>query len=353
MTTFPMLRVKKSNEHMLSDVIKIVALYHLPLWIEDPMGILRFILLAAVGGLIDAVFSLLRYKRLWCCASGVVTASIISLLTVGVPLWGQLIGIAIALLLGKQLWGGTGKNILNPAIVGLIPIMLLFDLPLPQLERSLFLLPATILGLLFLRVRPYAGMGLIVGMISGLYLNQELTAWSLVTSSVLFWGSIIITDPVTVTRNKFAGIASCFLAGFIGLIPTFAPIALPVGILFVNLFTAVIESAAERSSDGQKARLKLGKAVTTGGYGIELIDLVRTEEPVPIDERIIADMTDSDILNKIKECEVYGMGGAAFPTGRKLQTLIASKEEKYLIVNGVECDPGLHQDAWLLRHNST
>ncbi|MBP1755660.1 MAG: hypothetical protein H6Q59_2058, partial [Firmicutes bacterium] len=92
MTTFPMLRVKRSNEHMLSDVFKILALYHLPLWIENPMGILRFILLVAVGGLIDFLFSLVRYKKLWCCASGTVTAAILSLLTVGAPLWGQLMG---------------------------------------------------------------------------------------------------------------------------------------------------------------------------------------------------------------------------------------------------------------------
>ena len=100
MMTFPMLHVRRSNEHMLSDVFKILALYHLPLWIEDPARILRFILLVAVGGLIDFLFSLIRYKKLWCCASGTVTAAIISLLTVGVPLWGQLLGIAIALVIG-------------------------------------------------------------------------------------------------------------------------------------------------------------------------------------------------------------------------------------------------------------
>lgn len=352
MTTFPMLRVKRSNEHMLSDVFKILALYHLPLWIEDPMGILRFILLVAVGGLIDSIFSLIRYKKLWCCASGAVTAAIISLLTVGVPLWGQLLGIVIALVVGKQLWGGTGKNILNPALVGLIPVMLIFHLSLPQFRESLFYLPAIILGLLFVRVRPFAALGFIVGMLAGLYLNQELTLWSIITYGILFWGSIIITDPVTVTRNRFAGIAAGFLAGFGGLVFEAVPIAVPIGILLVNLFTAVIETTAERSRDGQKARISIPKAVGAKNYEKKLVDLSHTLEPMPISDAEVAKMSWEEILGKIKASEMYGMGGAAFPTGRKLQTLLAAKDEKYFIINGVECDPGLMHDAWLLRNYS-
>ena len=350
MTTFPMLRVKRSNEHMLSDVFKILALYHLPLWIENPMGILRFILLVAVGGLIDFLFSLVRYKKLWCCASGTVTAAILSLLTIGAPLWGQLMGIVIALMIGKQLWGGTGKNILNPALVGLIPVMLMFQLPFPEFSRSLFYLPAILLSLLLIRVRPFAALGFIVGMLSGLYLHQELTIWSLFTTGILFWGSVIVTDPVTVTRNRFAGVAAGFLAGFGGMIFESVPIALPISILLMNLFSAVVETTAERSGDGQKARLTIAKAIGAKNYSKELIDLAQTIDPTPIAEAEIAKLTGEDIFRRIKESEMFGMGGAAFPTGRKLQTLLASKEEKYFIINGVECDPGLMHDAWLLRN---
>jgi ferredoxin len=335
---------------MLSDVFKILALYHLPLWIEDPLGILRFILLVAVGGLIDILFSLIRYKKLWCCASGTVTAAIISLFTVGVPLWGQLLGIVIALVIGKQLWGGTGKNILNPALVGLIPVMLIFDVTLPLFTKSYFYLPAILLGLLFIRVRPFAALGFIVGMLSGLYLGQELTLWSIVTYGVLFWGSIIMTDPVTITRSRFAGLAAGFLAGFGGMIFEAVPIAVPIGILLVNLFSAVIETTAERSRDGQKARITIPKAIGAKNYTKKLIDLVGTADPIPANEVEIAKLSREDILGRIKESEMFGMGGAAFPTGRKLQSLFASKEDKYLIINGVECDPGLIHDAWLL-HN--
>jgi NADH:ubiquinone oxidoreductase subunit F (NADH-binding) len=130
------------------------------------------------------------------------------------------------------------------------------------------------------------------------------------------------------------------------------PISIPIGILLVNLFTAVIESAAEKSRDGQKARLKLGKAVAAKNYRQKLIDLAQTEASIPIDETAIAKLSPTDILNRIKESELFGLGGAAFPTSRKLQTLLASKEEKYFIINGVECDPGLIHDAWILRNFS-
>ena len=45
------------------------------------------------------------------------------------------------------------------------------------------------------------------------------------------------------------------------------------------------------------------------------------------------------------------MGGAAFSTNQKLRTVMeAEVKDKYLIINAVECDPGLIHDKWLL-HN--
>lgn len=352
MTTFPMIRVKKSNEHMLSDVFKILVLYHLPLWIEDPLWILRFLLLVAFGGLIEFISSLIRYKKLWCGASGAITAAIISLLTVGTPLWGQLIGIAIALIIGKQIWGGTGKNILNPALVGLVPVMLLFDLSLPQFAPSLWYLPAMLIGLLFLKVRPFAGLGYITGMLIGLSMNHDLSPWSIVTYGVLFWGCIIVTDPVTVTKNRVAGSAAGFLAGFGGMVFSAVPAAVPIAILLMNLFSEVVETAAGKNKEERKARLKLSKAVHGKNYNKELIDLVPNVSLETLSDTEADMLTGEKILRLLKESELFGMGGAAFPTFRKLQTLLSGKEDKYFIINGVECDPGLIHDAWLLRNYS-
>ncbi len=58
-----------------------------------------------------------------------------------------------------------------------------------------------------------------------------------------------------------------------------------------------------------------------------------------------------EMLEKLKSHNVYGFGGAAFPTYEKIKALIeAKKPNKYLIINGIECDPGLVHDAWMLRN---
>jgi Na+-translocating ferredoxin:NAD+ oxidoreductase RnfC subunit len=61
--------------------------------------------------------------------------------------------------------------------------------------------------------------------------------------------------------------------------------------------------------------------------------------------------TKEDILGSIERSNVFGFGGAAFPTIKKIRTAIdANAGECHLIINGVECDPGLIHDKWLL-HN--
>ncbi|HEX3077989.1 MAG TPA: 4Fe-4S dicluster domain-containing protein [Lachnospiraceae bacterium] len=57
------------------------------------------------------------------------------------------------------------------------------------------------------------------------------------------------------------------------------------------------------------------------------------------------------ILGRIKQGNISGLSGSGFPTTKKIDEVMNSKASKrYLIVNGVECDPGLLHDAWLL-HN--
>ena len=349
MNTFPLIHTKRSNEHRMADVFKVLLLYHLPLWIGEPTGILRFFVLVAAGVLIDAVFSLLRYKKMWCCVSGAITAAIISLLAVGVPLWGQLLGIVIGLIVGKQVWGGTGKNFLNPAMVGMFAVMLMFDVEYPFFTPSLWLLPAVITGLFFLKVRPFTGVGFLLGMIISMYLYKDLTFLNLMTYGVFFWSCLVMTDPVTVTRNKPAGIAAGFLAGFGTLLFSMMPIAVILCILLVNLFSAVVDDITVTSHERSRTSFKLPKAVAKGSYQKKFIDL--SGEKDQAEEQDITEMTMAQLLDRISKNHVFGMGGAAFDTHRKLMAVLNSKEkEKQFIINAVECDPGLLHDAWLLRN---
>ncbi len=51
----------------------------------------------------------------------------------------------------------------------------------------------------------------------------------------------------------------------------------------------------------------------------------------------------AEIINKIKEAGIVGMGGATFPTHVKL-SVPPGKKAEYLIINGVECEPYLTSD---------
>jgi electron transport complex protein RnfC len=64
---------------------------------------------------------------------------------------------------------------------------------------------------------------------------------------------------------------------------------------------------------------------------------------------IVRDITMSgpEILAKIAECGIVGLGGAAFPTHIKLSPPPGKKAE-YLIINGAECEPYLTSDYRLM-----
>ena len=53
-------------------------------------------------------------------------------------------------------------------------------------------------------------------------------------------------------------------------------------------------------------------------------------------------MSKDEIRNKVKEAGIVGLGGAGFPTHVKLTPKDEGKID-YVIVNGAECEPYLHQ----------
>jgi len=60
--------------------------------------------------------------------SACVTGLILSLnLPVTLPLWQAIIGCIVSIVIAKQLFGGIGKNFINPAIVGKIVLLIFFN----------------------------------------------------------------------------------------------------------------------------------------------------------------------------------------------------------------------------------
>ena len=63
----------------------------------------------------------------------------------------------------------------------------------------------------------------------------------------------------------------------------------------------------------------------------------------------IDDFSPEEIISRIAASGVTGLGGAGFPSHEKILAVAGrGSSDTVLIVNGVECDPGLVHDKWLL-----
>jgi Na+-transporting NADH:ubiquinone oxidoreductase subunit B len=83
------------------------ALYVLPVYIVTLIA----------GGVWEVVFALVRNHEI---NEGFFVTSLLYALTLpaSIPLWQVALGISFGVVIGKEVFGGTGKNFLNPALVG-------------------------------------------------------------------------------------------------------------------------------------------------------------------------------------------------------------------------------------------
>ena len=83
------------------------ALYFLPVYIVT----------LAVGGIFEAVFAIVRKHEI---NEGFLVTSMLFPLTLppDIPYWQVALGITFGVVIGKEVFGGTGMNILNPALTG-------------------------------------------------------------------------------------------------------------------------------------------------------------------------------------------------------------------------------------------
>jgi len=85
------------------------------------------------------------------------------------------------------------------------------------------------------------------------------------------------------------------------------------------------------------------KAVVINVEGDEWVDTIDRSEKVESEIKLDA----KQIVDKIKEMGVVGLGGATFPTGVKLSPP-PGKNAEFLIINAAECEPYLTSDYRLL-----
>lgn len=105
---------------------------------------------------------------------------------------------------------------------------------------------------------------------------------------------------------------------------------------------------------GKKVYQKGDKRVLKSYIGkltqLSTMELLGTENRVikPVNKEIV---TMEHFLQKLKDSGLVGMGGGCFPVIEKINIFLSSnKSNKKIIINAVECEPGLKHDEWLL-HN--
>ena len=77
------------------------------------------------GGITEAIFSIVRKKPIY--EGFLVTGLIFPLiLPPTIPLWMVAVGVVFGVFFGKEVFGGTGRNIFNPALVGRVFLSMAF-----------------------------------------------------------------------------------------------------------------------------------------------------------------------------------------------------------------------------------
>lgn len=93
------------------------------------MRALTVVIVASIAAILtEAIFQKLRNKPItvW-DGSALVTGMLLALnLPPGIPLWMAVVGSAVAIALGKQIYGGLGSNPFNPALIGRVFLMIAF-----------------------------------------------------------------------------------------------------------------------------------------------------------------------------------------------------------------------------------
>lgn len=115
--------------------------------------------------------------------------------------------------------------------------------------------------------------------------------------------------------------------------------------------SGLVSSNIHASVSGKVARLDEVIDMTGTKHQAILIDVDGDEWETSIDttDDLIKDIsfTQEEILHKIFQAGVVGLGGAAFPTHLKLSSL-PGKKANVLIINAVECEPYLSADHQLM-----
>jgi len=274
------------------DCVILGALYFLPIYIVTLL----------IGGLWETLFALVRRHEI---NEGFLVTSLLFALIVppDLPWWQVAIGISFGVVIGKEAFGGTGKNIINPALAG--RVFLYFAYPAYMSGDAVWVavdgysgatplalaaidgvngitlngiswwgsflgaIPGSLgetstlaisLGALFLIITGVASWRIMAGVFIGMLLTSELFNvagdptngmammpwyWHLVLGGFAFGMVFMATDPVTAAQTQTGRWLFGFLIGALTILIRVVNPAYPEGImmaiLLANLMAPLID----------------------------------------------------------------------------------------------------------------
>jgi len=280
-------------------------------------GLLYFLPIYAVtmaaGGIWEVIFSGVRNHEI---NEGFFVTSLLYtlILPATIPLWQVAVGISFGVVVGKEVFGGTGKNFLNPALVGraflyfAYPVQISGDAVwtavdgfsgatalgvsaidgmggivasgltwsqafLGQMQGSLGETSALacLLGAAFLIFARIASWRIMVAVFAGLIIPSLIFSgesanpmmsmpwhWHIVVGGFAFGAIFMATDPVSAAQTNAGkwvfGLLIGFMTWLIRVINPAFPEGIMLAILFANIFAPVIDHFVIRAN--VKRRLK-------------------------------------------------------------------------------------------------
>lgn len=163
------------------------------IWQEGSAGATRLLFAIVVGGVWQAIFTMLRAQPP--SASGIVSALLIAMLAPEVGPFQFVLGVSFGFVFGELVFGGWGRSVLSPAVVAVV--FLGFGFPLaawPPLAVPLgwATIPAALL-LLALGILPWRVLaGALVVLVVGGGFSLDL-----LTSAVAVVLVLLVCDPAT------------------------------------------------------------------------------------------------------------------------------------------------------------
>ncbi len=289
------------------------------IWASAWHGLLYFLpiylITLLVGGLWEVIFAAVRNHEI--NEDFLVTSMLFTLtLPPAVPLWQVALGISFGVVIAKEVFGGTGKNFLNPALAGRAFIFFAFPAQMSgdsvwtvvdgfsgatplalaavggleavmnagitwsqsffgQLQGSLGETStlAVLLGAVFLLYTRVASWRIMAGVLIGTIITSLLFNlinsptnpmfalpwhWHLVLGGFAFGMVFMATDPVTAamtdTGRWIYGLLIGFLTIAIRVVNPAYPEGIMLAILFANIFAPLIDYFVGRTNIGRRMR---------------------------------------------------------------------------------------------------